>query len=280
VSPRILFLIPLLLVVATAAAAFYVSQGSGYPGKLSYDPTTVTCPGGSLTTTLTLPASLDSTDQVSYELDGVPRLTQSLPAFGMAKQADGTWYVTKAQTIDCSIGAGAHTERFLDPGGKVLAQGSFTVVMGPGQSASPTSTAKPTLVPASSATQNPTPKQTLNPTPKQTLNPTPTPATGSSMTIQPSSFSCGGSPVDVTLTVVLDASISGSTMVSAVDDGTPGSSESVDSEFQKQSDGSWQISSTDTSTNLCKQYPVGKHTLGIQYATGQLIAEGSFTVLP
>jgi len=100
------------------------------------------------------------------------------------------------------------------------------------------------------------------------------------MTIKPSSFSCGGPVVDVTLTVVLAASIPGSTMVAAVNDGTPGSSESVDANFDKQPDGSWLISSTDTSTSLCQQYSVGKHTLGIQYATGQLIAEGSFTILP
>ncbi len=192
-----------------------------------------------------LPSSVKGTDQITYQIDETAIVTQAVTAFGLTQQDDGTWSVTDTNSngsSNCSMGPGAHTARLLDSSGNVLAQGSFTFVMSP--------------------------------------SPSPSPLGESSMTIEPSSFSCSAASIDVTLTVRLSASIPGSAEVTTEADGSTGSAASVESEFTKQSDGSWLLSSPSPSSTLCEKYSPGQHRFGLLDANGQLIAEGTFTVNP
>jgi hypothetical protein len=267
-----------VIIAAVAGVAFFATQNGGYPGSIVFGPTTVVCSSQPLTTTVKLPASLKATDRITIQLDGAIVSTQSVTDFGLAQQADGAWYKTTTASAECSIGVGAHTQRILGSSGHVLAQGSFTLVAGPGQSAGPSSAKTAKASPTWGPTAKPTPKPSS--TPKPTPSPTPGPLTGSSVTIEPASFSCSGPDVDVTLTVVLSASIPGSAIITPTIDGTQGTSGSVESAFEQQPDGSWMESETGASSDLCTRYGVGQHTIGALDSDGHLIAEGSFTVMP
>ena len=70
------------------------------------------------------------------------------------------------------------------------------------------------------------------------------------------------------------------TVLTAVVDGSTGETGTVGDNFTKQSDGSWISSTTDTSTTLCTNYDTGQHDIGFQDSTGNMVSEGTFTVLP
>ena len=237
------------IVDSTSSPGSSGGSNGGYPGSIVFSPATIGCPSQSYTTTVRLPSSVNGTDQITYQIDETTIITQAVTDFGLTQQADGTWSVTDTNpdgSSNCSMGPGAHTARLLDSSGNVLAQGSFTFVMSP--SPSPT--------------------------------PSPSPLAESSVTIEPSSFSCSGSAVDVTLTIRLSASIPGSAQITSESDGTAGSSASVESALKQQSDGTWLGSTTNTSSTLCGEYDPGDHRIGVLDANGQVIAEGTFTVNP
>jgi hypothetical protein len=110
---------------------------------------------------------------------------------------------------------------------------------------------------------------------------TPPPATTEgTVVVTPNSFSCSAKAVQVTLTVTLPASLTATSTVTAVVDGSTGETGTVGDNFTKQSDGSWISSTTDTSTTLCTNYDTGQHDIGFQDSTGNMVSEGTFTVLP
>jgi hypothetical protein len=225
------------------------SRVAGYPGSLSFSPKTIDCPGGPFTTTVVLPSSVKGTDQITYKIDDTTIITQAATDFGVTKQADGTWSVSTDNpdgSANCSMGPGVHTASLLDSSGKVLAQTSFTFVM------------------------------LASPTPKLT----PAPVSMGVTTIVPSSFSCSAPAVDVKLAIQLSASFAGSTEVTSELDGVPGTPTTVAADFEQQADGSWLSSSTVSSSALCEQFSVGKHSIGALDAAGKVITEGTFTIKP
>ena len=225
------------------------SRVTGYPGSLSFSPKAIGCPGQPFTITVVLPSSVKGTDQITYQIDDTTIITQAATDFGVTKQADGTWSVSTDNpdgSANCSMGPGFHTATLLDSGGNVLAQTSFMFVM----LASPT----PQLTPA--------------------------PFSMGVTTIEPSSFSCSAPAVDVRLAVQLSASFAGSTKVTSELDGVPGTPTTVAVDFVQQADGSWLSASTVSSSALCEQFSVGKHSIGASDAAGKVITEGTFTIEP
>jgi hypothetical protein len=279
VSPTML-LIGAVVILAIVGAAFYMMNNNSYPGTLAFSPTTVNC-GQTYTTTIRLPSSVKSTDQITLQDNGKTVVTQSVSDVGLQQQADGSWSASDTSPADCSIGAGAHTERLLDANGKVLAQGSFTLV----GSASTTPTAGAgTPAPA---TQAATEAPTEAPTPTEEATPAPTEApslppstSGSSTTIDPSSFSCSAADEQIVLTIRLSASIPGTAEVTSEIDGNTGDTGTVSSGFEKQADGSWLSSAPESSQTLCSELGTGQHTIGALDSNGQVITQGTFTINP
>lgn len=99
-----------------------------------------------------------------------------------------------------------------------------------------------------------------------------------SASLSPSSFSCSGPSVQVTMTVRLPGSLQGSDMVTSEVDGMKGDPERVDKGFKK--DGStWLSSDTVPSSTLCL-LGTGKHTIRALDASGKVLVEGSWTANP
>lgn len=103
---------------------------------------------------------------------------------------------------------------------------------------------------------------------------------GSSVSITPASFSCSGAEVQVTLAIRLSASIPGSTQITMQFDGVTVSNTSVESGFEKQSDGSWLSSAPESSSSLCGSLSPGQHRMSALDANGKVITEGTFTMTP
>lgn len=260
ISPTML-VIGVVLIAAIVGGAFYVmnnnskSSGSGgnnggYPGSFVFSPATVGC-GQTSTTTMRLPSSVHGTDEITLQDNGTTVATQTVADAGFTQQPDGTWYASDTGPTDCSIGGGVHTERLLDSNGHVLAQGSFTFV----ESASPS---------AGLVVESPSPSLLSEGT----------------VTIDPSSFSCSGAEVDVTVTIRLSGSIPGSTQLTSEIDGSADTTSSVESSFDKQSDGTWLSTGTISSSDLCSELDPGQHRIGAMDANGNVVAEGTFTVNP
>jgi len=231
--------------VATVAP----STGTTYPGTLAFNPKTIGCPSQPFTTSIVLPGALKDTDEITYKVDDREVGTRTIAEFGMTKNAAGKWTLTQDTpdgSANCDMGPGLHTAQLLDSNGKVLAQTTFTFVM--------------------SATTAP--------------KVTPTPASKGTVTIKPSSFSCSGAATDVVLAIRLSGSIPGSSSITGAVDGVAGTTSTVESGFEKQADGSWLSSATESSTSLCDQLSVGQHTLGALDADGNVIAQGTFTLKP
>ena len=225
--------------------------------SISVKPSTVNCSDTTMKVTLTawLASSTKASDQVAAELDGQ---TGDLSAVSdnFEKQSDGRWLSTETQSAPSfcgDIAAGKHTVRILDGQGNVLAQTSFTSTGG-----------------------------AATPAPKPTPTPAPTPgAGGGSLTVDPSTFSCTDTTTQVTMTIILPASLSESAEVTAILDGQTGSTDTVSGAgFAKQADGSWLSTDADSASNVCSAYGAGKHTFGIMDAQGKTLASGSFTATP
>jgi hypothetical protein len=218
-------------------------------GSLKVQPSTFSCSDTSTQVTMTtlLPAAVDASAEVQAQLDGEAGSTEVV-SDNFKKQSDGRWLSTDTQSASdlCSAyGAGKHTFGVLDAQGKVLAQGSFTV----------TDVATPA--------------------------PTPTPGIGGGIiTIEPSSVSCSGAAVDVTISIWLPGSISASEQITAHTDGSNGSTEAVSVEFTKQSDGRWFLGDNLSVSSMCSSLDTGKHTLSVTDSQDALLATGSFTLQP
>jgi hypothetical protein len=252
-----------------SAAGSGGGTGVHYPGALVFSPNSVGC-DAPMTITFTLPASVTETDLITLRVDGVDMDSHTVIDAGMTQQADGSWSSSDTITSDCSIGPGLHTEQLVDSSGTVLAEGSYTIV----GSSSAKPTAKASKTPTTTPTTTPTKTPTKTPSPKPTL------VSQGSMTFEPSTFSCSGAPVQITVTARLPASLSGSTLITAQIDGSVGETDTVDSAFQQQADGSWLSAGTSSSTDYCAMYSVGKHTFALLDQAGQVIVEGSFTSRP
>ncbi len=235
----------------TAAGSASPSGGSGgYPGSIVFSPSTVGC-DEPLTTTMTLPSSVKDTDQITGRFDGKAGTTQTVVDAGMTQREDGSWFLSKTNPADCSFGIGLHTAQLADASGKVLAEGSYTLV----ESASAKPTQKPT--------------------------PTRAPLTEPIGTIEPSSISCSAAAgVQVVATYRLPASVADSILLTAVWDDEEMEIGKVSSFFVRQSDGTWLATSTFTGAEICDTFDPGEHRMGYLDYDGRLVVEVRFTIKP
>ena len=283
VNPLFIVVGAVVILAIVGVGAFALANGNkssgspganGRPGTLVFSPTTISC-DATLTISTTLPASVKDTDPISLKVDGNTTGTHTAVEAGLTKQADGSWSGSSSGPFDCStMGPGAHTEQLVDGSGNVLAEGSF-IIAGP----TATQTAEATAEATAKATARPTVKITPAPTPVPVVT-APPPTTEGSVVVTPNSFSCSGPVIQVSLSVTLPASLTATSTVTAVIDGSVGSTGTVGDNFTRQADGSWLSATTDSSTTLCKNYDTGQHDIGFQDSTGNMVSEGTFTVLP
>jgi len=104
-----------------------------------------------------------------------------------------------------------------------------------------------------------------------------------SITLTPSSFSCSSSAQVITV-MRLPSSMQATDMLTYQADGVTKSTETVDSTFLRQSDGSWLVSVPATASSICQgssgAVTIATHTLRILDASGKVLAEGSYTLTP
>jgi hypothetical protein len=122
----------LVLILAGARVS-----GNSYPGTITLNPSTISCSSNQLVkSTITLPASLNASDKITFELDGVSAGTTSV-SDAFQKQSDGSWLYSSSSSSDsaqnCSgingsaLSMGAHTIRIVDSRGTVLAEFTYTL---------------------------------------------------------------------------------------------------------------------------------------------------------
>ncbi len=107
---------------------------------------------------------------------------------------------------------------------------------------------------------------------------TPAVNTLGAVTFEPSSFSCGDTKAQITMSVWLPASVPSTEKVTARLDDTDLTAKSVATDFEKQGDGRWLTTGTDSTSTLCDIVGEGKHILRVLDSQGALLAQGSFTV--
>jgi hypothetical protein len=229
--------------VATVSAAAPSSAARG--GSLVVTPAVVDCSKGNASATLTvvLPATVKADDTVSAEVDGQIQSTSAV-SDSFTRQADGTWLETEAQNVSdlcAKMDSGQHVMRVLDANDNVLAQGTFAL---------------------SGAISTATPF-----------------ATTGTVTVDPGSFSCSGSSVPVTIAIQLPGSIPAEDTISVQLDGLTTYTDTVGSGFVMQ-DGNWLSSDTSSSADLCGSFDPGQHSITLVDSAGQVLADGSFTVMP
>jgi hypothetical protein len=226
----------------TATAA--PTRASVAAGSVTFKPSSFSCADPTLPITMSvfLPAAVLASEEVTAKLDAT-ELNAKTVGTDFEKQADGRWLSTGNDTVStlCDmVGAGNHAFRVLDSKGNLLAQGSFTI----------------------------------------TEAATPTPAAAGVVTVDPSTFSCTATGIEVTVTVWLPATVSASDQVTGQLDGVDANTDSVGNGFDQQPDGRWQSIATESTSSLCGSLASGVHTLSVVDSNGNLLAQGSFTLQP
>ncbi|MGZ6265936.1 MAG: zinc ribbon domain-containing protein [Candidatus Limnocylindrales bacterium] len=234
--------------VATPTPRATPTPGGG-AGSLKVQPAKFDCSDTTtqVTMTILLPAALEASAEVTAQLDGETGSTEVV-SDNFKQQSDGRWLSTDTQSASdlCSAyGVGPHTFAVLDSDGKVLAKGSFSVT----DEAAPTPTATPG-------------------------------ASGGLIVVEPSTISCSTTTGDVSLSIWLPGSVSGSEEITAQTDVSKGDPEAVNVEFAKQSDGRWFLKDTLTVSNLCSSLDTGKHVLSVTDSHNTVLAAGAIDLEP
>lgn len=104
------------------------------------------------------------------------------------------------------------------------------------------------------------------------------------ITLSPSTISCS-STTDVTSTVRLPSSLKADDELTFQIDGITSTTATVGEAFTVQSDGSWLLTDTQSSSSSCTSaigatLSMGTHTLQILDASGKVLAQGSYTLTP
>jgi hypothetical protein len=124
-----------VIALAVIVGVFVYMNMNSKPGSITVSPSTFSCSATTpVTSTMRLPSSLKETDQLTYQLDGVPAVTSTV-ADNFTKQSDGSWLAidTSSASSSCegpsgaALSVGTHVMRILDASGKVLAEGSYTL---------------------------------------------------------------------------------------------------------------------------------------------------------
>ena len=132
ISPRILAVGAIALVVIVAAVVYMNMNAKS--GSISLTPSSFSCSSSAqVMAVMRLPSSLQATDQLTYQTDGVTESTDTVDNT-FSRQGDGTWLFSRSTNASSlcsgsSSGAtvGTHTLRILDASGKILAEGSYTL---------------------------------------------------------------------------------------------------------------------------------------------------------
>ena len=159
----------------------------------------------------------------------------------------------------------------------VAAAGVGYVAVNNGSKASPTPTFSG--IPFDSGALPPRPVITPSARP---ADPTPTPsavAVKGGIAFVPSVYSCSSGDV-IVMAVALPGSIPGSMQVTAVVDGKEISTSSVQTNFRRDTDGSWMETETDgDGSNTCT-LGTGTHTFAVKDPNGKVLAQGTVTLNP
>ena len=128
-----------LIVSTIVVLALAACGSSGGSGSFTFSPATINCSNPAAETeTAQLPSSVKATDTFTDTVNGTTIATGAVST-GFQQQPDGTWRSITQETVAALQGAcaavtsnglitGTNTAQILDSSGKVLAQGSFTVV--------------------------------------------------------------------------------------------------------------------------------------------------------
>ena len=105
-----------------------------------------------------------------------------------------------------------------------------------------------------------------------------------SITINPSTYSCSSSQ-QIAATIKLPASVKDTDQITIQLDGRVLGTVPVSAVADKQADGSWLKTTTQTGTESCNdatggKLSSGKHTMRLMDSKGSLLAEGSYTLTP
>jgi hypothetical protein len=118
--------------VALVAIVAVVMLGGNRPG-ITYNPSTISCTGETLSLTMRLPSSVLATDTLALTVDGSiwpPNVTWTAPAAGFVKQSDGSWVFNGQSATpnasECGLVAGTHQFAVINVAGQAVAQGSLT----------------------------------------------------------------------------------------------------------------------------------------------------------
>lgn len=132
VAPKLLAIGGIAL-AAIVAVAVYMNM-SAKSGSITLTPSSFSCSSSAVViTVMHLPSSMQATDMLIYQADGVTKSTDTVDG-AFSRQSDGTWLVSVPSTASsiCQGSSGSatsatHTLRILDASGKVLAEGSYTL---------------------------------------------------------------------------------------------------------------------------------------------------------
>jgi hypothetical protein len=132
ISPRILAIGAIALVVIVAAVVYMNMNAKS--GSISLTPSSFSCSSSApVVAVIRLPSSLQATDMLTFQTDGVVEGTETVDTT-FSHQSDGTWLFSSPSDANSichgsstAATIGTHTLRILDAGGKILAEGSYTV---------------------------------------------------------------------------------------------------------------------------------------------------------
>jgi pSer/pThr/pTyr-binding forkhead associated (FHA) protein len=131
-----------ILIAAIAGAGLLLlnAKGGSSSGSITITPSTYTCTNETHTIAITLPASVQATDEITIKEGTVQGAgvfdTRSVLDWGFTKRGDGSWQLSDtgspgdllAYGYVCAFPvSGSYTIYVLDSGGRILAQGTYTV---------------------------------------------------------------------------------------------------------------------------------------------------------
>ena len=111
----------------------YMSM-SAKSGSITLTPSSFSCSSSTqVTAVMRLPASMQATDMLTFQTDGVTKSSGTVDST-FSRQSDSSWLFSEPSTASSvcqgsggTLLIGTHTLRILDAGGKVLAEGSYTL---------------------------------------------------------------------------------------------------------------------------------------------------------
>jgi hypothetical protein len=121
-----------LVLAVLIVAVVMANGGSGNAPGIAYTPSTVSCTGETISLTVRLPASVQTTDALAFAVDGQVWPAGdyfSVTSAGYTLQPDGTWLFEATEdtpaAVECTLPVGTHTVQILNASGGAIATGSL-----------------------------------------------------------------------------------------------------------------------------------------------------------